>query len=286
MMIEKKIKEETIYSLESIFDKDSVITTSLYIVSDEKKLGMVYDKRNWDFSNNEPEYSTLLECSWDHFDVFDTLEGVYVAAYSQGKCNCYYLKYSSTEKQDSICISASLISQRLYDKITYDLHKSPYVLLLRENDDVWYYDLKAKVLSERCDWCHPLSYKFILYSTKCQSIILNLENGDELSLPPPNNLSSHIERYEDGYVFIFYDNWTKEETQMVYLVFYSEREHCFYKTDIYDDVNIYVTTPSTLENRITGFDGIKEGKIISHVASKKFWTDEDIKRSRDISLYQ
>lgn len=230
---------------------------------------MVYDKRNWDFSNNEPEYGVLFECSWDHFDVFDTLEGVYVAAYSQGKCNCYYLQYSSTEKQDNICISASLISQRLYDKITYDLHKSPYVLLLRENDDVWYYDLKAKVLSERCDWCHSLSYKFVLYSTKCQSIILNLENGDELSLPPPNNLSSHIERYEDGYVFIFYDNWTKEETQMVYLVFYSEREHCFYKTDIYDDVNIYVTTPSTLETRITEFDGIKEGKIISHVASEK-----------------
>lgn len=36
MMIEKKIKEETIYGLEAIFDKNSIITTSLYIVSDKK----------------------------------------------------------------------------------------------------------------------------------------------------------------------------------------------------------------------------------------------------------
>lgn len=85
---------------------------------------------------------------------------------------------------------------------------------------------------------------------------INLENGDKLGLPIPLSISSHIERYADGYIL--------------------------YK----DDVNIYVTTPSTLENRITGFDGIKDGKIIKYVASVNFWTDEDIKRSYDISLYQ
>ena len=90
--------------------------------------------------------------------------------------------------------------------------------------------------------------------------------------------------YSDGEVFLIYNHDVDNPSPQEYLLFYSESLNCFYKTEIYEKINIFGIASHIFPFEMSGFEGITESRDVTYRAFGNHWSDEDIKRTDTIQL--
>lgn len=271
------------------FETGWYMGVNLYTIFNGSKFGIAYNKYN-NFPNEKAEYVVLIDCAWDHVDILDTEFGDYVIVYSGGKCGCYSLygtDVKASRRADYVTyytsLTATAICECIYDSVKYDKHRCERALFLKCEYGMQYYDLKREIMSEYYGWVHAIDNEFLACCQNDQITRLHLDKEATFPQLPEQELVHYVCNYQDGYVYNVLTNRNCEENQWEgYLLFYSKKERFFYATEIYDKINLTGFSDKCCPFYMTGFDGIKDGNIITHVASARFLTDDDIKTNNGI----
>lgn len=265
---------------------------NLYTISNGSKLGLAYDKNDWNHPARKPLYEVLIECDWDHLDILDTEYGAHIVAYLHGKCCCFSLFGTSVPDEETtdccrfyISIVPTLIFECLYDSVTYDKHSCERILLCHRENSTQYYDLKTETLSEAYDGIYLLDDEFIECSLNGSIKRINL-NGDVI-FPELSELEIvlFVCKYKDGRVYRILTNRNCEENLWEgYILFYSETNRTFRATEVYDRVNFLGESDRGRIFQMTGFEGIKNNQINTYNAKEKLWSDSDMSSIKNLRI--
>ena len=233
----------------------------LYIVSDGGKLGVAYNKNDWNH-DKAPEYEMLINFEWNHIGLLDTEYGDFIVAHKAGKCCCFSLVAKEEIINENshfawckLSIRAFPITECIYDDIKYSGKECEKVLLLYCDDRMQYYNLEKQFLSDLYLGVHCIDNEFIEYMIGDISYdeLFALENknavvrkrvglNDDIEFPdiPEQEFLYYRFTYENGTVYQIFTNRNCDENQWeAYLIFYSKATGQFYKTDIYDEINLF-----------------------------------------------
>ena len=64
---------------------------NLYVITNGRQYGMIYDQKSRCFPAEPPQYAILFDCKWDRLSIIDTENGAYVVAYSKKTAQLFYL---------------------------------------------------------------------------------------------------------------------------------------------------------------------------------------------------
>lgn len=263
-------KEEAVIKDEESFETDWYMGVNLFVVSDGSKFGVAYNKKEW--SDSKVEYVVLIDCKWEHIDILDTEFGAYVIAYLKGKCCCYSV--FGEWDASSISIIASQICDCVYDDIKYMHEKCERVLLFRGKDNMKYYDMKLETISQEYNWVYPIDNEFI---ECCKDNYISRVNINNKMKFPSISPVHFVCKYSDGCVYHIFTNRNCAENQWEsYLLFYSKKQREFYKTSVYDKINILGIAENCYTFYMFGFEGIKKEQKSCYITSNEVWSDDDI----------
>lgn len=274
----------------------------LYVVSDGEKLGVVYNKNDWNH-NKTPEYEMLINYEWNHIEVLDTEYGDFIVAYKDGKCCCFSLvgkdeiiNENSHFAWCKLSIRAFPITECVYDDIKYPRKECEKVLLLYRDDKMQYYNLENQFLSDLYLRVHCIDNEFIeyiigdipydeLFASENKDAVVRKCVGlnDDIEFPdiPEQEFLYYRCTYENGTVYQIFTNRNCVENQWeAYLIFYSKATGQFYKTDIYDEINLfYFSKNGSSYISLSGLECKKEGISKTYKAENSVWSDKDLEKS-------
>ncbi len=261
-------KKEIVASDYTIFKPGESWIVSIYTICDGGKLGVTY--------NRKEKYEILLDCKWDYIDYIDTEYGGYIVVYSKGKCCCYSLSGKCDYSDFSITIEIRQICDCIYNDIAY-VGACKGVLLFYDKDNVRYYDIQKKFFSESFDWIRPIDCEFLECCTDENITRININNGILFPETPNENSVFYLCRYEEGRVYsVFTERGHIGDSWEGYLVFYSEKDRLFYKTETYGKINVLGMAKRGWCLYMTGFEAIKNGKNTIYKAKNGVWADDDM----------
>ena len=261
---------------------------TLFVVHNGNGLGLIYNKNEW-IDDAPVEHEILLPCQWDHIDILNTPYGDFAVTYSKGKCGCLSLQAQCTKtdeisKEDDyfICISATPICENQYTSIISD-EKCQRIIIFEKDYKKQYYDLENKTTSRLYDWICGINTDCIACYQNNQVQCINIFKG--ITLPTPENFEVIYKcEYLDGAVFLIYNHDMDNPSPQEYLLFYSEPLNCFYKTEMFEKINIFGITSTIFPFEMSGFEGIAESRDITYHALGNYWSDKDIKKANCICV--
>ena len=270
----KKVKSTHIGIMEEETDEGVfMIGVWMITITDGHKFGLAYDSNDWRKEHGE-DISPLICCEWDHFEFLETDYGAYIVAYSNEKCCCFSTSGETLPLDDGTCrisVEMQRITEIIYDNIKSGTRR---LLLLSQGENKYYYDLKNGALSDAFDRVYPLGDAFVECEKNYRSEVVYLD--DDIVFPHPmiNECLFFSCYYKNGYVFAVCAN---NRWEISYLLFYSKNKKSFYKSDIYDKIDVLgILDFSHAYNFMYGMRALKEGEEITILSCNGQWTDEDI----------